>query len=95
MKTNVSDTSLNAYFNVIHGGYLGKSQQKIYLLFKKYAFMSKTHDNTNLEISKYSGIPINIITARVNELRKMGLLVLSCKRSCFVSGNTVQAWRIK
>ena len=30
-----------------------------------------------------------------NELRKMGLLVLSCKRSCFVSGHIVQAWRIK
>jgi len=95
MRTNVSDTSLNAYFDVIHGGYLGKSQQKIYLLFKKYAFMSKTHDNTNREISEYSGMKINIITARVNELRKMGLLVLSCKRSCFVSGHIVQAWRIK
>jgi len=94
MKTNVSDTSLNAW-SMMKGQYLGKLQQKVYLLFKKYAFMSKTHDNTNLEISKYSGIPINIITARVNELRKMGLLVLSCKRSCFVSDNTVQAWRIK
>ena len=47
---------------------------------------------TNLEISKFLGLPINQVTPRVLELREKGCVELDTKRECKVSGRLVMAW---
>lgn len=52
-------------------------------------------DWTNEEIARKLGWGINRVTGRVYELRQLGLVVTSLKRSCDVTGMIVQAWRVK
>ena len=54
-------------------------------------------DHTNAEIAASLGRPINEITPRYLELRKLGLgLVLeSSRRRCKVTGNTAKAWKAR
>lgn len=47
---------------------------------------------TNSEISKFSGLPINVVTPRVFELRESGCVVLDTKRACKVTGRLAMAW---
>lgn len=50
-------------------------------------------EQTNTEISRKTGIPINIVTPRTNELIKDGILELGAKRECSITGymcNTVK-----
>lgn len=47
---------------------------------------------TNMEISKILDWSVNRVTPRVNELRKLGLVVLVCKRNCRVTGYRALAW---
>tara|TARA_R110000744_G_scaffold347100_1_gene452638 strand:+ start:267 stop:527 length:261 start_codon:yes stop_codon:yes gene_type:complete len=83
----VRDTSLSAYQEIKIE--LGKRQQLVYDMIKKLGCP------TNLEISKFSKVPINQITPRTNELVKLGFVVECEKRECSVSGRTVWSWRIK
>ena len=82
----IQDTSLNAYSNI--QAELGKRQRAVYEIIKYL------HSPTNLEISKWAGIPINQITPRTNELRKKGLLKEDGKRFCHVSGKMANTWRV-
>lgn len=52
-------------------------------------------DHTNAEIARALSVPINTITPRVLELRKMGLILDAGRRMCKVTGSTVHAWRAK
>jgi hypothetical protein len=80
------DTSLDAYQEIKKG--LGKRQQLVYDIIKKLGCP------TNLEMSKFSKVPINQITPRTNELVKLGFVTECEKRTCSVSGKTVWSWRV-
>lgn len=49
-------------------------------------------DLTNSEISNITKLPINIVTGRNFELRKMGKVTPFQKRKCQISGKIVQSW---
>jgi hypothetical protein len=52
-------------------------------------------DATNAEIALHLSWPINRITPRMGELRKMGLVLDGGRRTCKVTGSTAHAWRAK
>ncbi len=80
-------TSLDAYNDVKKE--LGDRQKLVLDWIKKLGCP------TNLEISKFSGIPINQVTPRTNELVKMGLVTECEKRQCSISKRTVWSWRVQ
>jgi predicted transcriptional regulator len=50
---------------------------------------------TNAEIAARLGWPVNRITPRMLELRKMGLVLQSERRNCKATGGTAWAWKAK
>lgn len=81
----VRDTSLQALRN--HKEKLNKYAESVLL------FLTIKGNATNLEISDFSGLPINIVSGRMNDLVKKGLVVEGPKRECKISKNTVIEWR--
>lgn len=49
---------------------------------------------TNSELAHYLGWPINTVTPRIHELRKLGKVADLGKRSCEVTGRTAYVWTI-
>ena len=49
---------------------------------------------TNSEIAASLHAPINTITPRVWELRRLGLVVEACRRECRVTGRRCIAWKV-
>lgn len=96
MKTNVRDTSLLAYIDIKANGDLGKMQEEVFriILYADDAL-------TNKEISVLSGLDINCVTPRVNELRKMTIMwndknyrvVDDGKRPCIYSKRMCYTWK--
>ena len=87
---NMQDTSLEAYDTLTRSGTKLTQKQRIIRLFLK----NPHRDFTNNEISKYTGITINAVSGRVNDLRKDCELTYSVERPCSVTGVNVNAWRI-
>lgn len=81
----VQETSLNAYYTEIKPT-LGVRQQ---LVLEE---ISKHKDITNSEIASYLNIPINTVTPRCKELRKLGYVREAGKRICKITGRNVLAW---
>ena len=86
--TQVQQTSLSAYQSIRRD--LGRRQNQVFNVFLSYP----NYNYTNTEISRVLGLPINQITPRVYELRRLGLLVEATRRSCLVTGRTCIAWRL-
>lgn len=78
------DTSLLAYCDIKEE--LGARQQTI------LDVITYLGSCTNSEISKFSKLPINVVTPRVYELREKGCVVLDTKRFCKVTGRLAMAW---
>jgi len=83
----VQDTSRNAYHEYKRTK-LKKSQSVVLDVIRYLG------NPTNSEISKFIGLPINVITPRTNELVKLGKVVEGGKRSCKVTHKTVLTWRV-
>lgn len=81
----IQSTSFEAWKN--YRGKIGKKQFLVWKAFQKYGSC------TNLEISHLTGIPINQITPRTNELVKSGTLIEDEKRNCNVSGRKAISWK--
>jgi hypothetical protein len=58
-----------------------------------FVALSAVPNATNRELTAITGLRINEVTPRVNELRKRGVVVEACHRPCRQSGRTVIAWR--
>jgi len=84
----VRQTSLMAFEELKEEDKLGQLQQQILNWFNAYP------QSTDKEISEMSEFPINIVTARRNELVKKGYLINYNKRSCEVTGKTALTWCI-
>lgn len=83
----LQQTSLLAFDSIQQ--YLGERQRQVYL-----ALMS-LGEATNTMISKASGLPINVVTPRVNELRKLGRVIESKKDPCRITGRMAIYWRVR
>jgi predicted transcriptional regulator len=83
----IQDTSLFAYSVATQN--LGAKQKEVLDALRFFP------DATNAEIAAHLKWPINRITPRMGELRKMGLVLDAGKRTCKVTGSTAHAWRAK
>lgn len=83
----LQQTSLFAYMNEIKPT-LGERQKVIY-----NALRSRLNF-TNTELADYLGFPINTVTPRVGELRKLGLVRNAGIRKCKVTGRNVISWEV-
>ena len=86
MKFHIQQTSLMAYKEFKDSGKLSEQQEVVYNWFLCYPC------STDKEIENLSKIPINMITARRNELVKIGLLECKGKRECMVTHKTAMMW---
>ena len=87
--THVANTSIHAWMNEV-APTLGARQIAVAELFEQHP----ERDFTNSEIATALEWSINRITPRVKELREFGILTLSTRRACRVTGRLVQAWKI-
>lgn len=82
----VRQTSLETFYELKESGNLNKLQEIVFNYFIEYPC------STDKEISELSEIPINIITARRNELVKIGKLQEYNRRECMVTGRKAITW---
>jgi predicted ArsR family transcriptional regulator len=66
--TQVRQTSLEVYYDIITEGMLGDMQKAVFEVFKDYGNM------TNKQIADRLELPINCVTPRTNELVKFNLV---------------------
>lgn len=77
------------YFAHRDGGRLSTQQQTI---MDRIAASNRQHGPHNFslrEIAAITGLEINAVSGRVNELKGVGLLVEDTPRACRVSGNKI------
>jgi hypothetical protein len=83
----IENTSLWAYAQATQN--LGAKQKQVLDTLRYFP------DATNAEIAARMGIPINTVTPRTGELRKMGLVLEAGVRRCKITGNRAHAWKAK
>ena len=81
------DTSLWAYAQATN--HIGAKQKAVLDALRYFP------DATNAELGAKLGWPVNRITPRCLELRKMGLILDAGKRTCKITGSTAHAWKAK
>lgn len=85
---DVRDTSRTAYAEQRASGRLNNTQQRIVDLLRAHP----GRDYTRSEIGRALGLPINVVTGRVNELIHLKHMAEERgKRACAVSGKVVYA----
>ena len=82
----IQQTSIKSFQSIIPE--LGARQRLI------FRFLSARSEQsfTNLEISSSLGLPINSVTPRIFELRKIGFVVERDRRLCSVTGRLSICW---
>jgi hypothetical protein len=83
----IQDTSLFAYSVATQN--LGAKQKQV---LDALRFVP---DATNAELGRHLSWPVNRITPRVLELRKVGLILDAGRRICKVTGSMAHAWKAK
>lgn len=81
----ITATSQQAYSNVIPK--LPGAQFQVYKCLWEHPF-----GLTNAEVSFFLNWPINRITPRTNELRKLGCVRFLTTRKCNITGNQASVW---
>jgi len=90
--SQVADTSLLAFGSRVLPC-LAESQRVVFELLGEAS--RNSCDMTNMEVASALHMSINRITPRVLELREAGLVVLSQRRRCGVTGNWAMSWKVK
>jgi hypothetical protein len=85
MQTAVTHTSIRNYQRMKTTGELGRVQQEIMGVIGAWP-----RDYSLQEIAQASGLAINTVSGRVNELRKKGELEQGPSRPCKVTGRTIR-----
>ncbi len=83
MRTQVASTSIATYHSIKRDGTVSVRQAQI------LAAVKPGRDYTLQELVKLTGLPVNVVSGRCNEMRKDGALAPSDKRNCSVTGNRV------
>lgn len=78
------ETSLAAYDDLRDSGKVGKQAQTI------LNHLQPGGNYSLQEICRLTGLPINAVSGRVNDLKKIGLLAETDKRFCSITGRLVQ-----
>ena len=89
MKNNIKQTSVSAYFKLRGRGQDLNQKGKIFAFFHMH-----TGTLTRSELSEKTGIRINAVCGRVNELIKDGYLMEVKKRMCTVTGLDVNPLKL-
>ena len=83
MKTAVASTSIQCY-HAIRGEGRVSNQQAVIL-----SAIREGRDYSLQELVRITGLQINTVSGRVNELKEMALLDVSETRKCSITGRTV------
>lgn len=87
-KTNVADTSIKCYHELRKEGKINQQQEHI------LNAMKRNKDYSLQELCKLTGLAINSVSARVNELKEKAIIISLYKRKCSVTNRTIQALEI-
>ncbi len=85
---SVASTSIETYHAIRDDGTLTRQQRIIVdaiAIGRNYSLQ---------ELVKATGLPINTISGRCNDLRHLGVLELGPKRACGVTGRTIAPVRL-
>lgn len=86
---SVRDTSIETYNDIKSKGLVGQQAQSI------LNAMDKNKDYSLQEISIQTGIPINAVSARCNELKKASYIEETEKRKCSITKRTINPLKKK
>lgn len=86
---SATQTRNRAYFALRDSTKLGEQQNRIMRAIDASNNRYGIHDHSLREIAALTGLEINAVSGRVNELKKAGLLVEAAQRRCKVTGRTV------
>ena len=84
-KIKIQMTSLIAWADILES--LGERQREVYKIIRE------NQPINNTQISEIANLPINSIVPRTNELRKKGVVRLSHKSICPITGKLTMFWR--
>ena len=88
MKTQVAHTSIRCYREIKQEGGLNRQQSAI------AAAMRKGFDYSLQELCLVTGLQVNAVSSRVNEMKASGALVVAKKRPCRVTGRMVNTVKL-
>jgi hypothetical protein len=85
----IQDTSLEIYLKEVYPSLRARQRPVLHYL------RNAGGAHTNAEIATALAKPINEITPRTFELRKLGLVLEAGRRRCKVTGNAAKVWIAK
>jgi hypothetical protein len=88
MRTAVADTSIECYRALRRDGGLTRQQHKVLAAVRPH------RDYSLQELVIAAGLPVNVISGRVNELKSDKHLVHGPTRKCSITGRTVHPVRL-
>lgn len=88
MQTAMQETSLSAYRDMQDEGKVGKQAALI------LSFIKSGEDYSRQEICRLTGLAVNAVSGRVNDLLKAGRIEHGDKRPCKVTGRTILPVRL-
>lgn len=88
-KTDMQDTSIKAYNEIKADGTLNRQEMQI------VSQMHQGKDYSLQELSQLTGIAINAVSGRCNDLKKKDVLQCVEKRKCNVTGKTIKPLMLK
>ncbi len=83
--TNVAETSIKCYHELLKEGKINKQQNQI------LGSMKRNRDYSLQELCIESNLPVNVVSGRVNELKEKGYIITLYKRPCSITRRTIQA----
>ncbi|MEN7529261.1 hypothetical protein [Cupriavidus sp. DL-D2] len=89
MHTQVAHTSIRTYRDIKKDGTVSTRQRQIMAVIEPYPA-----DYSLQELCELTGLPVNIVSGRVHELReKLGELQHGPSRTCRITGRTIRPVR--
>ena len=85
----IRKTSKNAYEYNKKRGITGSQKRELYNLVHKMTNGKNVHGVTLKELSRESGLEINAVSGRINDLKKEGIIAECIKRKCSITNRTV------
>lgn len=91
MNQTATQTRNQAFFQHRNSGKLGEQQKRIMRAIHESNARHGKHDHSLREICALTGLPVNAVSGRVNELKKEPhkLLKEAPQRNCRVTGHRV------
>lgn len=91
MNTSAVDTRNQAFFQHRNSGKLGEQQKRIMRAIHESNARHGKHDHSLREICALTGLPVNAVSGRVNELKRdpHNLLKEAEPRACRVTGRRI------